>query len=130
VHVERPAKAAKFPNPPRLVFRSAPYRRIHVPLLKLIKEVKEENPGRTVAVLIPELVKRHWWEYLLSNHRARQLRSAVLDYGGSGVVVIGVPWYLTEPQIEEGMTDEEAAEPVRVRNVLGFRLRGARRKPA
>jgi len=130
VHVERPAKAAKFPNPPRLVFRSAPYRRIHVPLLKLIKEVKEENPGRTVAVLIPELVKRHWWEYLLSNHRARQLRSAVLDYGGSGVVVIGVPWYLTEPQIEEGMTDEEAAEPVRVRNVLGFRLRSSRRKPA
>jgi amino acid transporter len=130
VHVEEPAKAAKFPNPPRLVFLSAPYRRIHVPLLKLIKEVKEENPGRTVAVLIPELVKRHWWEYLLSNHRARRLRSAVLDYGGSGVVVIGVPWYLTEPQIEEGMTDEEAAEPFRVRNVLGFRLRGSRRKPA
>ena len=129
-HVEKPAKAAKFPNPPRLVFLSAPYRRIHVPLLKLIKEVKEENPDRTVAVLIPELVKRHWWEYLLSNHRARQLRSAVLDYGGSDVVVIGVPWYLTEPQIEEGMTDEEAAEPVGVRNVLGFRLRGARRKPA
>ena len=111
-HVEKPAKAAKFPNPPRLVFLSAPYRRIHAPLLQLIKEVKEENPGRTIAVLIPELVKRHWWEYLLSNHRARRLRSAVLDYGGSGVVVIGVPWYLTEPQIEEGMTDEEAAEPV------------------
>ena len=81
-------------------------------------------------MLIPDLVKRHWWEYLLSNQRARRLRSAVLDYGGSGVVVIGVPWYLTEPQIEEGMTDEEAAEPVRLRNVLGFRLRGARRKPA
>ena len=129
-HVEKPAKAAKFPNPPRLVFLSAPYRRIHAPLLQLIKEVKKENPDRTVAVLIPELVKRHWWEYLLSNHRARRLRSAVLDYGGSGVVVIGVPWYLTEPQIEEGMTDEEAAEPVRVRNVLGFRLRGWRRKPA
>ena len=129
-HVEKPAKAAKFPNPPRLVFLSAPYRRIHAPLLQLIKEVKEENPDRTIAVLIPELVKRHWWEYLLSNHRARRLRSAVLDYGGSGVVVIGVPWYLTEPQIEEGMTDEEAAEPVRVRNVLGFRLRGWRRKPA
>ncbi len=129
-HVEKPAKAAKFPKPPRLVFLSAPYRRIHAPLLKLIKEVKEENPGRTVAVLIPELVKRHWWEYLLSSQQARQLRSAVLDYGGSGVVVIGVPWYLTEPQIEEGMTDEEAAEPVRVRSRLGFRPRGSRRKPA
>jgi amino acid transporter len=129
VHVEKPAKAAKYPNPPRLVFLSAPYRRIHAPLLQLIKEVKEENPDRTVAVLIPDLVKRHWWEYLLSNQRARRLRSAVLDYGGSGVVVIGVPWYLTEPQIEEGMTDEEAAEPVRLRNVLGFRLRSPR-KPA
>jgi amino acid transporter len=129
-HVEKPATAAKFPNPPRLVFLSAPYRRIHAPLLQLIKEVKEENPGRTVAVLIPELVKRHWWEYPLSNHRARRLRSAVLDYGGSGVVVIGVPWYLTEPQIEEGMTDEEAAEPFRVRNVLGLRLRSSWRKPA
>jgi amino acid transporter len=129
-HVEKPAKAANFLNPPRLVFLSAPYRRIHAPLLKLIKEIKEENPGRTIAVLIPELVKRHWWEYLLSNRRAQRLRSAVLDYGGSGVVVIGVPWYLTEPQIEEGMTDEEAAEPFRVRNVLGFRLRRSRRKPA
>jgi amino acid transporter len=129
-HVEKPAKAANYLNPPRLVFLSAPYRRIHAPLLQLIKEVKEENPGRTIAVLIPELVKRHWWEYLLSNQRARRLRSAVLDYGGSGVVVIGVPWYLTEPKIEEGMTDEEAAEPFRVRNVLGFRLRGSRRKPA
>lgn len=130
VHVEKPAQAANYPNPPRLVFLSAPYRRIHAPLLKLIQEVKDENPDRTIAVLIPELVKRHWWEYLLSNHRARRLRSAVLDYGGSGVVVIGVPWYLTEPQIEEGMTDEEAAEPFRVRNVLGLRLRGSRRKPA
>ncbi len=129
VHVEKPAQAAKYPNPPRLVFLSAPYRRIHAPLLQLIKEVKEENSGRTVAVLIPELVKRHWWEYLLSNQRSRRLRSAVLDYGGSGVVVIGVPWYLTEPQIEEGMTDEEAAEPVRLRNMLGFRLRSPR-KPA
>jgi hypothetical protein len=128
--VEKPAQAANYPNPPRLVFLSAPYRRIHAPLLKLIQEVKDENPDRTIAVLIPELVKRHWWEYLLSNQRSRRLRSAVLDYGGSGVVVIGVPWYLTEPQIEEGMTDEEAAEPFRIRNVLGFRLRGSRRKPA
>jgi amino acid transporter len=127
--VEKPAAAAQYPNPPKLVFLSAPYRRIHVPLLKLIKELEEENPDRTIAVLIPELVKRHWWEYLLSSQRAWRLRSAVLDFGGQRVVVIGVPWYLTEPKIEEGMTEEEAAEPFRVQNVLGFGLRRLRRMP-
>ena len=81
-------------------------------------------------MLIPELVKRHWWEYLLSSQRAWRLRSAVLDFGGQRVAVIGVPWYLTPPKIEQGMTEEEAAEPFRVRNVLGFRLRRSRRKPA
>ena len=102
-----------------------------MPLLKLIRELEDENPDRTIAVLIPELVKRRWWEYLLSNHRAWRLRSEVLDFGGKRVVVIGVPWYLTPPRIEQGMTEEEAAEPFRrVRNVLGFRLRRSHRKPA
>jgi amino acid transporter len=128
--VEKPAATAHYQNPPKLVFLSAPYRRIHVPLLKLIRELEDENPDRTIAVLIPELVKRHWWEYLLSSQRAWRLRSAVLDFGGPRVAVIGVPWYLTPPKIEQGMTEEEAAEPFRVRNVLGFRLRRSHRKPA
>ena len=85
--VEKPAAAAHYLNPPKLVFRSAPYRRIHVPLLKLIRELEDGNPDRTIAVLVPELVKRHWWEYFLSSQRAWRLRSAVLDFGGKRVVV-------------------------------------------
>jgi hypothetical protein len=125
--VAKPALAADYPNPPRLVFLSAPYRRIHAPLLKLIKEIEDKNPDRTIAVLIPELVKHHWWEYLLSSQRARRLRSAVLEYGGSRAVVIGMPWHLTEPKIEQGMTDEEIAEPFRIRNVLRLRRRRSSR---
>ena len=127
--VEKPALAANYPHPPQLFFMSAPYRRIHAPLLKLIRELEDQNPDRTIAVLIPEFVKRHWWEYLLSTQPAWRLRSAVLEYGGRRVVVIGMPWYLTEPKIEEGMTKEEAAEPFGMRNVFGFRLRRSRRKP-
>ncbi len=112
--VNKPARAAHFPHPPRLEFLSAPYRRIHAPLLKLIKEIEEKNPDRTIAVLIPELVKRHWWEYLLSVRRARRLRAALLEYGGSRVAVMEVPWYLAEPDIEQSMTEEEAAEPCTV----------------
>jgi hypothetical protein len=52
--------------------------------------------------------------------RAARLRSAVLEYGGQRVVVIGVPWYVTPPKIAEAMTEEEAKEPTHARNVLGF----------
>ena len=55
--VEQPAAAAHYQNLPKLIFLSAPYRRIHVPLLKLIRELEDENPDRTIAVLIPELLK-------------------------------------------------------------------------
>jgi amino acid transporter len=124
--VEMSAVAAHGARPPQLVFLSAPFRRIHAPLLKLIKELEDKNPDRTIAVLIPELVKRHWWELILSDQRARRLRSALLEYGGPRVVVIVVPWYLTPPKIEDALTEEEIAEPFRVRNVLGLRRRRAR----
>jgi len=105
------------------VFLSAPFRRIHAPLLKLISDLESKDPERTIAVLIPELVKRHWWEYLLSNQRARQMRNAVLEYGGPQVVVIAVPWHLTPPKLADALTEEELAEPMRVRNIFGFRRR-------
>jgi hypothetical protein len=73
----------------------------------ILREFEEGNPDRTIAVMIPELVKRHWWQYLLHSRRAQRLRSALLEYGGSQVVAIVVPWSLTEPKIEESMTEEE-----------------------
>jgi amino acid transporter len=124
--VEDAAVAAGAAHPPRLAFLSAPFRRIHAPLLKLISDLQGKNPDRTIAVLIPELVKRHWWEYLLSNQRARQLRNAVLEYGGPRVVVVAVPWHLTTPKLSEALTEEEMAEPMRLRNVLGFRRRSSK----
>ncbi|HXX52543.1 MAG TPA: APC family permease [Xanthobacteraceae bacterium] len=121
--VEDSAVAANAAHPPRLVFLSAPFRRIHAPLLKLISDLESKDPERTIAVMIPELVKRHWWEYFLSNQRARRLRNAVLEYGGPRVVVIAVPWHLTPPKLAEALTEEELAEPMRIRNVFGFRRR-------
>ncbi len=124
--VEKSAVVAQSGRAPQLVFLSAPYRRIHAPLLKLIKELAEKYPDRTIAVLIPDLVKRHWWEWLLSTQRARRLRNAVLEYGGPRVVAIVVPWYLTPPRIEDALSKEELAEPFRIRNILRRRKRVAR----
>jgi hypothetical protein len=94
-------------RPPRLMVLQVPYRRIHVPLLQLTEQLEAEHPYRTIAVLIPEIVKRRWWENLLHTHRARRLRNALLHYGGSRLVVINAPWYLEEPKIKEALVPEE-----------------------
>lgn len=98
--VEEPAAAAGL-RPPRVVMLPARYRQIHAPLLGLIEAIEKKHPDRLVAVLIPEVVKRHWWQYILHTHRARRLRSMLLRYGGSRTVVINLPWYLEEPRIGE-----------------------------
>jgi amino acid transporter len=104
--VEEPAKRAGLPAP-QLMLLEEPYRRIEKPLLELVEATTRDCPGRRIAVLIPEVVKEHWWQHLLHNHRAWRLRSALLRYGGSRVVVITVPWYLEEPSIEEALQEEQ-----------------------
>jgi hypothetical protein len=106
--VEGPAKAAGF-RPPRLLLLRADYRVIHDPLLKLIKTLEDEFADRTIAVLLPEMVKTSWWQFLLHTHRARRLRSKLLQFGGSKLVVISIPWYLEEPRIEDAMVEETSA---------------------
>jgi hypothetical protein len=104
--VEQPARAAGL-RPPQLVMLQAPYRRMQTPLLELIRNLKRDYPNRIIGVLLPSIVKEHWWQYLLHTHRALRLRSALLRYAGSQVIVISVPWYLEEPRIEAGIDESE-----------------------
>ena len=110
--VDRPAKAAGF-RLPKLVFLQAPFRRVHVPLLKLIEETQRQHPDRAIAVVIPEVVKQRWWQYLLHNHRAWRLRQALLRYGGDSLVVTTVPWHFAPPRVDEALEDEERRTTVR-----------------
>jgi hypothetical protein len=109
--VEGPAKRAGL-KLPRLVLLEAHYRRIQGPILKFMAATERDNRGRLIAVLIPEIVKEHWWQYLLHGYRARRLRACLLRYGGSRIVVINVPWYLEEPLPEQGLEPEEIAATV------------------
>lgn len=78
--------------PPRLVLLPAPHREIHRPLLEFMEKLDIDTPGRSVAVLIPELVLRRWWERPLHARRAERLRRALLAEGGARVNVIICPW--------------------------------------
>jgi hypothetical protein len=106
--VEMPTKQAGL-RPPQLILLDAEYRRITGPLLQLIRETERDYPNRLITVLIPEVVKDHWWQYVLHTHRARRIRSALLRYG-SRLVVITIPWHLEEPRIEEGLEEQELRE--------------------
>ncbi|MBV9243805.1 MAG: APC family permease [Methylobacteriaceae bacterium] len=90
-YVEKPARAAGR-NPPRLIFLEAQYRSLHEPVLKLIGEIEAKFPRRTLAVLIPELIKRRWFEHVLHTHRAAHLRMKLLAHGDPRLTVINVPW--------------------------------------
>ena len=70
----------------------APFREIHGPLLDFIEKLDADTPGRSVAVLIPELVLAHGWERILHTRRAERLRRALLRHGGPRLNVIITPW--------------------------------------
>ncbi len=91
--VEAPTQAAGLPSP-TLVTIPSPYRHVVRPLLDFILETKKAHPDRQVAVVIPELVARTWYEAVLHNQRASLLKALLLVRGGDDVIVINVPWYL------------------------------------
>jgi amino acid transporter len=97
-NVAAPARANGLP-PPELMVLHAQYRAIHEPVLKLARDLELRYPDRSVAVLVPELVKQRWYQRLLHTHRASHLRRQLLKYGGTRLTVINVPWYLEERQL-------------------------------
>jgi hypothetical protein len=79
---------------PELITLQSPYRFIIVPLVDHVLKMEREHKGRTIAVLVPELVVRHWWENLMHNQRAQLLKLMLLVKGNQGIVVLNIPWYL------------------------------------
>jgi hypothetical protein len=47
-----------------------------------------------ISVLVPELVERRWYYYLLHNQRATALKVLLYAKGNRRIIVINVPWYL------------------------------------
>jgi len=93
--VEGPIKGTSLPLP-RLMIINSPYRQLLKPLLSYIEQLKREYTTRTIAVVVPDLVEAHWYEYLLHNQRAAWLKADLFLHGEQRVVVINVPWYLEE----------------------------------
>src|SRR5271169_6828722 len=93
LRVEEPAREAK-QAVPRLTVLKPPFRYVVQPIIDYVLEIERKNPDRTIAVLLPELVERQWYQYFLHNQRARILAARLLTQGTHRIVIVNVPWYL------------------------------------
>jgi amino acid transporter len=79
---------------PELVTIPSNYRLIVNPVMEYILNLEKVDSERKIAVLLPELVVRHWWENLLHNQRVQLLKLMLLLKGKQRIVVVNIPWYL------------------------------------
>jgi amino acid transporter len=91
--VQDPVKRAGG-KPPSLVTLPSPYRLVLTPIFEYVLQTEQQNPGRQIAVIVPELVERHWYHYPLHNQRAELLKAFLLLKGSRNIVLINVPWYI------------------------------------
>ncbi len=79
---------------PELIVLPSPYRFVLYPLVDYILQVEREHPDRQIAVLVPELVVKHWWHNLLHNQRSQLLKLLLFVRGNQRIIIINIPWYL------------------------------------
>jgi amino acid transporter len=91
--VERPIQELGMPAP-RLVVVDSPYRYVSSPIVDYVLALQKQDPSRQLAVIIPELVERHWYYYFLHNQRAAVLKALLYIRGSERVAVVNVPWYI------------------------------------
>lgn len=91
--VEKPVQELGI-TAPRLVILPSPYRFVSTPIVDYVLDLQNKDPGRQLAVMIPELVERHWYYYFLHNQRAAILKTLLYVRGGQKIAVVNVPWYI------------------------------------
>jgi amino acid transporter len=93
--VREPAKTAGVPAP-KLIIVYSPFRQMYKPLIEVVSDLKKAHPDRDIAVIIPELIGTRWYHYVLHNQTAAVMVAYLRLSGYRKVVVINVPWYLSD----------------------------------
>jgi amino acid transporter len=79
---------------PRLITVKSPYRTVLQPLLEVILTLEKESGTRQLAVVIPELIERHWWNIWLHSRRAQRFKALLYLKGNQRILTISIPWHL------------------------------------
>jgi hypothetical protein len=79
-----------------LIVAFSPFRLLSAPLMQAVTDIQRAHPGRDVAKIVPELVGTRWYHFLLHNQTAALIKVYLLFSGLRRVVVINVPWYMSD----------------------------------
>jgi amino acid transporter len=93
--VEDPVRRGGLHAPELVVLRS-PYRFVLTPILNYILELERQHSDRQIAVIVPNLVERRWYQRFLHNQAGELLTTLLLLKGDQRIIIINVPWYLHE----------------------------------
>jgi amino acid transporter len=95
--------------PLSLVVIDSPFRETVRPLRRYVRQLRRENPGDVISIIIPEYVVKRWWENLLHNQTALRIKSALRFE--PAVTVTSVPWVLGAPaEANAALPDVKLAE--------------------
>jgi amino acid transporter len=92
-YVEKPVQELGMAAP-RLVVLENPFRYVSSPIVDYVLDLQKKDPERQLAVLIPEMVERHWYYYFLHNQRGAVMKTLLYLKGGQRIAVVNVPWYI------------------------------------
>ena len=92
-YVEQPAVRSRLPIP-ELVRISSPYRFVVTPIVQYVNQLAADNPDRRIITVIPELMERRWYYWLLHTQRATILKTRILMECSDRVSVLNIPWHL------------------------------------
>jgi len=92
-YVEKPVQELGLAAP-KLVILENPYRYVSSPIVDYVLDLQKKNPERQIAVLIPEMVERHWYYAFLHNQRGTVMKTLLYLKGTQRVAVVNVPWYI------------------------------------
>jgi hypothetical protein len=92
---------------PQLVLSRSPYRSFVGRLLRAVQQIEARFPDRPVLMVIPALIKQHWWDYVLTTRRAHRLHEVLVRHGGPNLPVVIVPWAREAPRPEKIIDEEE-----------------------
>jgi amino acid transporter len=74
----------------------SPYRTLVRPLIRYLEVIQSEDPDAVVIVLLPEHLAAHWWDRILYNQNAAEIRRELV--GREHVVVLDVPYRRELPE--------------------------------
>lgn len=86
-----------------LAIVESPYRVLVGPLVAYIDALGHQDPSRTIVVVLPEFVPRHFWEQLLHNQSAFRLKLRL--FSRRNTIVADVPYHIDQAYESPGDQD-------------------------